>query len=163
MIELFPAFEDDAVNCACRRWLFEVFLSPSSDFHDRTVSVFNAVSPERLKITSIPYRFLALSFTLWDFQHLLMILSTVHEKVQVFIIVKLFHNLWTQFVAEWWISAHPYSWETLLVKDALFCPGHVTDLLSIHLISCKIFPQLFLFRTTYFSSLCCLDPSFCFF
>ena len=40
-----------------------------------------------------------------------------------------------------------------LSKVLFFIPNHVTDLFPVNLINCNMFLQLFLFRTTYFSSL----------
>lgn len=55
-----------------------------------------------------------------------------------------------QFYALWLLCINLRNDEN---DDAVFIGSHVTDLLPIKLISCKMFPQLFLFSNIYFFSL----------
>lgn len=45
--------------CACRQWFLEVLLNPCSDFHERIISVFNAMLYEGQKIIGALYWFSA--------------------------------------------------------------------------------------------------------
>ncbi len=52
------------------------------------------------------------------------------------VVIKVFHNLFTHSFTDWRASAHLYFWETLPLQDIPFIANHVTDLMSINLISC---------------------------
>lgn len=53
MMELLPASVHGTMSCVDRQWFLEVLLNPCIDFHDRIISVFNAVSPKGPHIFSL--------------------------------------------------------------------------------------------------------------
>jgi len=57
---------DATVTCVHRQWFLEVILSPCRDFHDRIMSVLNAVLPEGPKIAGIKFRFSVVSLAHGD-------------------------------------------------------------------------------------------------
>ncbi len=130
------------------RWhgFLEVFLGLFSDVNDRIMPMSDAVSSEGPKTTGIQQRSSALSLThrdfssfsvsfddvmhcrWWDLQSLCnLTLRNVDFKV--------FHNRFTHSFTGWRASAHLYFWETLPLLDIPFIANHVTDLMSINLIS----------------------------
>ncbi len=67
------------------------------------------------------------------------------------IVFKVFYNLFMHSFTDWRDSTHLYFWETL-PQDITFIANHVTDLMSINLISCQMFSQLNIFKMSCFFS-----------
>ncbi len=117
-------------DCVYRQWFLEVFLGPFINVNDRIMLMSDAVLSEGLKTTCIQQRSSALSLKHRDFSSFS---ETFDDVMQIMRFAKPL-----QFDAEehCFCKYSTIFLRTLSQNGSLRHPFHVTDLMSINLISC---------------------------
>lgn len=127
---------------------FKCSWSHAVNFHDRIMSVLNAVPYEGLNITGIQS-----CFSVWSSRVSQNLFMMRYSKCSHFYVEEHYSEIHQQFM-EGFCRLVNLCWSLLYFASlrCSFIPSHVNSLFPVHLIGFKMFLQLFTFSTAYFSS-----------